>query len=435
VPAAAFLIATIVLRGATVLDMTGAPPRRADVVLDGERIAAVVPPGEGKGDRIVDVSGKFLLPGFADLHAHVLLHPTDAKGHLAAKADRGLTLLTLKLLLAHGVTTVRDPGAETEAAVALRKSLAAGAIAGPRLWTCGRILDTGGIESEPFVRVETAEQARGEVRRQAAAGVDCVKAYSGIGPGLLRSILDEAHAQRLPVLGHLAATTWREAIDLGIDGIEHAAPWTPDLVPRAVNGGLFGRVEWLERLDLDEFPVHALIAALARRRVPVDVTLIAMHTKLFGDSDRWQRNPDLALVPASIVKGFRAGAFTRTWTEAQYIRAHAAWPKLLEWVRALHQGGVLLTAGTDTPTPWIVPGASLHDELLLLEEAGIPRAEVLRIATRNAAIALRREAEQGTVEVGKLADLVILAADPLVDLRNTRRIEMVIQRGRMVPPH
>jgi imidazolonepropionase-like amidohydrolase len=429
---AALLIATIVLRGATVLDMTGAPPHRADVVLDGERIAAIVPPGEGKADRTIDLTGKFLLPGFADLHAHVLLHPTDAKGRLAARPDRGLSLLVLKLLLAYGVTTVRDPGAETEAAVALRKSLAKGAIAGPRLWTCGRILDTGSVESMPFARVETADEARSEVRRQAAAGVDCIKAYSGITPDLLRAILDEAHAHRLPVLGHLHATTWREAVGLGIDGIEHAAPWTQDIVPRS-GAGLFGRVEWLERLDLEEFPVQTLIAALARRRVPVDLTLIAMHTKLFGDSDRWQRNPDLSLVPASLVKGFRAGAFTRAWTPAQYVRAHAAWPKLLAWARALHDGGVLLTTGTDTPTPWIVPGASLHDELLLLEEAGISRAEVLRIATRNAAIALHREAEQGTVERGKVADLVVLAADPLVNLRNTRRIEMVIQRGRILP--
>src|SRR5256885_10000358 len=158
-----------------------------------------------------------------------------------------------------------------------------------------------------------------------------------------------------------------------------------------------------------------------------------MNTKLFGDSDRWQRNPDLALVPANVVKGFRAEASTRRWTPAQYVRAHAAWPKLLAWVRTLYQGGVLLTSGTDTPTPWVVPGASLHDEMLFLEEAGIPRAEVLRIATRNAAVALHREAEQGTIERGKIADLVVLGKDPLADLRNTRRIEMVIQRGKMLP--
>src|SRR5256885_4958959 len=173
---AVLLSATIVLRGATLLDMTGASPHRADVVIEGERIAAVVSPGAGKGDRTVDLTGKFLLPGFADLHAHVLLHPTDAKGHLAAKPDRALTLLTLKLLLAHGVTSVRDPGAETEAAVALRKSLAAGTIAGPRLWACGRILHTGTGDSQPFVRGGTAEGGRGEGRQPAGAGGGCIQA-------------------------------------------------------------------------------------------------------------------------------------------------------------------------------------------------------------------------------------------------------------------
>ena len=164
----------------------------------------------------------------------------------------------------------------------------------------------------------------------------------------------------------------------------------------------------------------------------MDLTLIAMHTKLYGDSDRWQHNPDLALAPSRMVAGFRAGAFTRSWTKAQYARAHAAWPDLLGWVRALYEGGVLLTAGTDTPTPWIVPGPSLHDELLLLEQAGIPRGEVLRIATRNGAIALHRERDQGTIEPGKRADLVVLSADPLADLHNTRKIELVFQGGREI---
>jgi imidazolonepropionase-like amidohydrolase len=423
---------TIVLRGATVLDMTGARPHPADVVIDGERIAAVVAPGRGHGERVVDLRGKFVLPGFADLHAHVLVHPIDAQGNLGPHSDRALSLATLRLLLAFGVTTVRDAGAETEAAVEYRNELATGAIPGPRLFTCGRILETESVVG-PFTSVTTPDEARAEVRKQARAGVDCVKAYSGIGPELLRAIVHEAHANHLAVLGHLSATTWKEAIDLGIDGIEHAAPWTNDLLGRNLEGGgLFGRVEWLERIDASSPQVQALIADLARRRVPVDLTLIAMNTKLFGDSNRWQHNPDLALVPQRMAAGFRAGAFTRSWTKAQYARAHAAWPDLLAWVRALNEGGVLLTAGTDTPTPWIVPGASLHDEMLLLEEAGIPRLQVLQMATCNAAIALRRENEMGTIEAGKRADLVVLSANPLADLHNTRRIDLVIQGGREV---
>ena len=426
----------VVLRGATVLEMTGASPRAADLVLEGERIAEVVPPGKGHGEQVIDLSGKFVLPGLADLHAHVLVHPTDEQGQLGPQVDRELSLLALRVLLAHGVTTVRDPGAATEAAVTYRSMLAAGKIEGPRLWTCGRILNVSTVDAEPFTPVRTVEDVRREVRWQALAGVDCVKAYAAVGPKLLGVALAEAHAHGLRVVGHLQATTWMEAAALGIDGLEHAAPWTRDLLldPNGMAVGLFGRVEWLERLDTRAEPVRKLVAELARSRVPVDLTLIAMHTKLFGDSARWQRNPDLNLLPSTVIRGFRAGAFTRRWTKPQFARGHAAWPKLLAWVKALHEGGVLLTAGTDTPNPWIVPGASLHDELLLLEEAGIPRLAVLQMATRNAAIALGREREQGTVEAGKVADLLVLSADPLADLRNTRLIELVIQRGRLLKP-
>lgn len=426
----------VVLRGATVLEMTGASPHAADLVLEGERIAEVLPPGMGQGERVIDLRGKFVLPGLADLHAHVLIQPTDEQGRLAPQVDRELSLLALRVLLAHGVTTVRDPGAATEAAVTYRAMLAAGKIEGPRLWTCGRILNTGAADSEPFTPVQTAEDVRREIRWQALTGVDCVKVYAAVGPELLGAALEEAHAHGLQVLGHLQATTWIEAVALGIDGLEHAAPWTRDLLPdpSGMDEGLFGRVEWLERLDPTAEPVRRLVAELARSRVPVDLTLIAMHTKLFGDSARWQRNLDLSLLPSTVVRGFRAGAFTRRWRQPQFARAHAAWPKLLAWVRALQEGGVLLTAGTDTPSPWIVPGASLHDELLLLEEAGIPRVAVLQMATRNAALALGREREQGTVEAGKLADLLVLSANPLADLRNTRRIELVIQRGRLLSP-
>jgi imidazolonepropionase-like amidohydrolase len=215
--------------------MTGAPPRRADVVIDGERIAAVLAEGQGRGDRIVDLTGKFLLPGFADLHAHVLVHPVDAQGNLAPHADRALSLATLKLLLAYGVTTVRDAGAETEPAVEYRKELAAGAIPGPRLFTCGRILEGGNVTSAPFTKIANAEEARDEVASQALAGVDCIKAHAGIGPDLLRAIIDEAHAHHLPVIGHLSGTTWKQAIDLGIDGIEHVVPrrTTSSAEPRA----------------------------------------------------------------------------------------------------------------------------------------------------------------------------------------------------------
>src|SRR5262249_46209897 len=140
------------------------------------------------------------------------------------------------------------------------------------------------------------------------------------------------------------------------------------------------------------------------------------------------KSPNLALAPELHRRGWAAGAFTRTWTPEQFAEAQRAWPKLLALVKRIHDGGVTMTVGTDTPTPWIVPAASVHDELLLLQDAGLSPMEVLRAATANAAIALRRR-DIGAIQVGARADLVLLDKNPLEDLRNTRAIALVIHNG------
>jgi imidazolonepropionase-like amidohydrolase len=185
----------------------------------------------------------------------------------------------------------------------------------------------------------------------------------------------------------------------------------------------------LQHLDLEAPAVREMIAALVEHHVSLDPTLIAMHTKLFGDDPRWRRNPDNRLMPERHLRGWPAGSFTAAWTPEQYARAHGAWPKLEALVRRYHEAGVRLTVGTDAPTPWIVPGASLHDEMRLLVGAGIPAADVVRMATWEAAVALRGERDVGAVRAGLRADLVVLAADPLADIRHTRDIELVIQAG------
>jgi imidazolonepropionase-like amidohydrolase len=206
---------------------------------------------------------------------------------------------------------------------------------------------------------------------------------------------------------------------MGIDGVEHPAWWS------ASGGGLFDRVKWLETLDHAE--VAATAEALAKHHVVVDATLIAIHTKFFGNSPRYLENPDNALAPPLVERGWAPGSFTRDWTAAQYDEAQRAWPKLLALQKTLFDAGVVMTVGTDMPTPWIVPGASMHDEMLLLRDAGIPPMDVLRMATSNAALALHRDS--GAIAAGKRADLVLLTANPLDDLRNTRKIELVVKGG------
>jgi imidazolonepropionase-like amidohydrolase len=195
---------------------------------------------------------------------------------------------------------------------------------------------------------------------------------------------------------------------------------------------MFGRVYWLEHLDLNSPAVQEMIAALVENHVSVDPTLMAFRTKFWGDDPRYTDNPLRAAAPPKLWAGFARRSNTADWTGEQYRAARAQWPKLLALVKLMYDRGVLLTAGTDTPFPWILPGVSFHEELRLLAEAGIPAAAVIRMATINAGLALKQNT--GTVERGKEADLVILTANPLESVRNTERIEMVIKGGQIYRP-
>jgi imidazolonepropionase-like amidohydrolase len=333
------------------------------------------------------------------------------------------------------VTTVRDPGAIMPDALLLRRLLHDGEVDGPRLFTAGRILLDTDFRPPGFVPVHNEVAVRDEIRWQATAGVDVVKVYGSMPPNLVAAAIDEAHAYGLPVIGHLGRTTWTEAARMGIDGVEHAAPWSPVYMHEAEREttaqGMFWRVHWLEHLD--DFAIDEMITALAEHHVVVDPTLMAtMQTKFWADDPRWTQNPDLALVPESVRKGWAAGGFTKDWTPEQFAAAKKSWPILLRLIRKMYERGVPLVAGTDTPTPWIVPGPSLHDELKLLNEAGIPPLEVLKIATYNAARALRHEDEFGSIRPGLRADLILLSGNPLESIGNTRSIEVVIQNGVIV---
>jgi imidazolonepropionase-like amidohydrolase len=430
----------LVLHNVTIIDGSGRPPAPpGDLLIEGERIAAIRPAGMSwpEGTEIIDLTGRYLIPGLIDMHAHLLLHPWKEDGSIAARWDRESLLEILRLFLRFGVTTVRDPGSETESAVTLRAMLARGDVEGPELITAGRMLNSASFDPEPFIVVTAAAAVREEIEWQHRAGVDLIKVYSSMPAELTAVAIREAHARGLPVIGHLQRTTWKEAALLGIDSLEHAAPWTTDLLPeerRATpDRGFMTRVWWLENIELESTAVRDTIDTLVRNGTSVTPTLMAMHTKLLGNDPRWLTNPDNLLMPELHRRGWPAGHYTRNWSAAETARGRDAWPRLAAWTRRLHEAGVVLTVGTDTPTPWIVPGASVHDEMELLAGSGIPPLEVIRMATSNAARVLGRD-DIGLIEPGRRADLVILAADPTTDIRNSRSIEMVVQRGRILEP-
>ncbi len=429
----------LVLEGATLIDGTGAEPRADSViVVDGDRIHRVGSAGDfhfPDSARRKDVSGQFVLPGFMDMHVHV---------HPEARIE------TVEALLDFGVTTIRSPGAAKSAGIELRDQIAAGRVRGPRMITGAAFIDGSPSRFDWTVPVATPDEMRDVVRQQAAAGADMVKLYWDVTPELVAAAVEEAHALGLKVAGHIRATSWTQAARLGIDALVHSGGEGPtwELVPERHRAQLRALpypeyyARWLELVELDGELMNSLIAALVDNNVTVDPTLVVMESLYFGDDpevlerlepqrappsvvahwgpDWRQRNPFVFTNPMGILRAFTSGK--------------DVFPVALQIVRRFHEGGVRLTAGSDLGMPWITPGVSLHRELELLVQAGIDEADVIVMATRNGAEGLSLEDRLGTVETGKLADLVVLTADPLSDIRNSRSVAAVYKAGGLVYP-
>ncbi|HEY7613292.1 MAG TPA: amidohydrolase family protein [Gemmatimonadales bacterium] len=431
----------LALTNARVLDGNGGPVLEDVTVVIENGVITLIGPAAAvslpAGARHMDMTGLVVMPGLVDMHYHVttgaMRYRRDAAGGLDSTYDRRLAERLLRVALAHGITTVRDPGASpVESAIALREAVDSGRVLGPRILTAGPII------SDPNL---SPDRLRQEIRAQADAGVDFIKLYSGIGPELLRLAVAEAHARRLRVIGHLQRTSWTEAAEAGIDFLTHAGNWHEAYVVPArraayerLGGTMRARISWLEWLDLDGPAVDSMISALREHRVSVDPTLVAYHTKFWWRDSIYQRDPDVAIVPEVLEDWRVLGMPTRGWSRGEFDRAQAAWPRMLALVARLQREGVHLTTGSDLASPWVIPGVALHQELALLVSAGIPPAEVLRMATHNGAEALRLLPETGTIEPGKRADLVVLDADPLRDIRNTRRIRYVMLGGKLLRP-
>lgn len=431
----------LVLRDVTVIDGLGTPPRphQTVVVRDG-RIEGIhdadtyEPPLEAD---VRDLPGRFVLPGFIDTHAHVTVLATGSGGEPEDRMDPAASEAVLRTLLAFGVTSVRNPAAPLPDGPVLRDAVASGDVLGPTIRTAGPVLHARRPDGAPHDEAS----ARAEVRRQAEAGVDLVKVYASVPPDLLAAVVDEAHRHGVEVVGHLQRTTWTEAARLGIDHVTHGAPWSAATLPdslraayEAGSGSLRRRLDWLAGVDLDGPEVREMVRALAEAGVTVDPTLVAYHTKHWGDDPRYLDSPDSVYVPAAVRDDWRRGSFVDDWTPADFDRAKALWPVVLGLTRRLYEGGVPLAVGSDLPNPWVVPGVSFHQEMALLHDAGIPTLDVLRLATHGGAVVLGLADRTGSVEVGKEADLVVLTADPTADLANTRSIEWVVLDGRVLAP-
>ncbi|MDO9488604.1 MAG: amidohydrolase family protein, partial [Sphingomonadaceae bacterium] len=369
--------------------------RGMTVVIYGKRIAMVAPTAAATipaGTTTIDGSGKTLLPGLWDMHVH-LNSDSDGLLHLAS-----------------GVTGVRDMGNNPDELAPRTANFDSLALVGPRVVAAG-FIDGPGPLAGPFkMYAETPDELRTHIDYYAKRGYPQIKLYSSLKPELVKVAADEAHKRGMRLSGHVpAGMTMRQAVEAGYDEVQHLNFTALNFMTPEINAKTNGitRItaiaEHAHEIDPASAPVQDFVRFLKVRKTVIDPTFSLYENNLTGRPGT--PNPTLAKVidrlPPVVRRGSMGAGLARTPAEIdRNARSYKAMQGLL---KTLHDGGVTLVPGTDA-----MPGFTLLRELELYEEAGIPRADVLYLATLGAATVAGRDKELGSIEPGKLADLLLV---------------------------
>jgi imidazolonepropionase-like amidohydrolase len=398
-PPAADTDRVLAIVGATLIDGRGGPPvSNAVVVVRGDKIDAVgsrnstkIPPGA----EVFEATGRTLLPGLIDSHFHI---------------ERDYELP--RLVLSHGVTSLRDPGQWIEVYDPIRRST----LPQPRCFVAGPHLDCPPhAHPQDAFAVTNADETRRAVDRFVDEGASVIKVYYRLPLELVGVACEAAHRRGVPVTAHLELVNAGDAIRAGLDGIEHVTSFgtalaEPDEAERFCKAVAEdnearrkARYELWSRLDLRPSPrVGPLLDLIVKRKIFLSPTL-AVFERRRGDRG----------VTEVEARGFE---------------------NMLEFVRLCHRVGARIVVGSHSTVPRAERGWAYQRELELLAECGLTPMETIAAATRNNAEFFRVSARLGTIEPGKLADLVLLASDPLQDIRAMRRVERVMLNGRWLTP-
>jgi imidazolonepropionase-like amidohydrolase len=436
----------LVLANVTVIDATGAPAKPdMTVLITGDRITAVGPsrtvdvPTDA---QIVRAKGKYLIPGLWDMHFHTVSDPKNL----------------FPLLVANGVTGIRDMGTSVplEQIRKWRNEIASGTLLGPRIVAAGRMLDgPHALFPEISTVVATPSEARQAVDSLKSGGADFIKIQSMLGRAAYFSVAAEAKAQRLPFAGHVPASVRAlEASDSGQRSIEHLTgillscsrretglmrQLTDAVENQTTTTKTRIRLLFLAppKQILDSYSerkaakLFARFASNGTWQVP---TLIMWHGFAFLDHNDLAGDVRLKYIPLDLKEHWNTkDAVGEDFTPADFANLRNLFRKHIEVVGAMHRAGVRFMAGTDTPNPFCLPGFGVHDELKLLVGAGLTPLEAIQAATRNPAEYLGESASLGTIKEDKIADLVLLDANPLEDIGNTQKIAAVVLGGKFIP--
>src|SRR5437764_1529581 len=389
------------------------------VVVSGERVIRVGPDADIKpfaSSEVIDANGRFLMPGLWDNHQHF----SDNDGALD---------------LANGVTSARDLANDTDKFLERVARFDNGSELGPRVLKAGIIDGTGEFAGPTKMRVDTADQAIQDVDWYADHGYVQIKIYSSIKPELVPIIADHAHARGLRVSGHVPAfMSARQFVEAGADEIQHlnfiVLNFLFPEVKETRNRDRFIKVaEHAREFTPDKPEVREFIAFLKQHHTVLDPTMGAFEGLFCGDPT--VITPGLGDVaqrfPPQVRRQLLSGALEVP--KGQEIAYREAFPGMLRLLKALHDAGVTIIPGTDG-----LAGYMLHHELELYVRAGIPSAEVLRMATLTPALVMGVNKDRDVIADGKLADMVLIDGDPTKNIRDINKITTVIKGGKVYDP-
>jgi imidazolonepropionase-like amidohydrolase len=433
--------APVVFKNANVVDVeTGKLLTGTTVLVADGRIVSVstAVPALLVGTRSIDATGKYLIPGLWDMHVHAAFPGTDSQ--------------FLPLLVANGVTGIREMFSRLDWVDSARARVRRGAFPGPRMVASGHILDGQPPIWPGSVAVRTGEEARRAVDSLIAGGADFIKVYSRLSPEAFFAAAREARAKRVPFAGHVPSLVRiQDASDSGQKSVEHLTGMFTACsageeqllagLAAAVNSpkgwdsaGMLSRASADDQLKgFSAERCRTVAARLVKNGTWMVPTIAVLRSTAYLDDSTLATDPRLRYIPGGFKQGWnpKTDFRFRMLTPADWARRKVIYAKQLEIVRLLHEAGVRFLAGTDLANPYIYPGFSLHDELVSLVAAGFTPAEALRAATLDPARYLGATDSLGSIEPGKRADLVLLDANPLEDIRNTTKIAAVVAAGRL----
>jgi imidazolonepropionase-like amidohydrolase len=419
---------SLVIKGGTIIDVrNGTLHPDSVVVIQGNHITQVGKLGDvtiPEGAKVIHAEGKYIMPGLWDSHAHT----RDFDGIFEIN---------------HGVTSTMDMGNVLDWIIVMKQLREKGVTFGPRIFPDGMVI--GGHLGPHEWAASNPEQARWAAQQNIAAGVSFLKVYQEATPDMVRAVAEEAHKAGLNLTGHLRRTDAREAVLAGINALAHgsgiaAATSPPDVAKRIKDGELghelgYNAVVANYLQDRSMFP--SLVKLMVAHNIRLETNFVVMFKGVYPESKRFVAEAvNLAMQPNVHVPP----TFYRAWASHFPFRTPAS-PELMKkeregyanaqlFAREYAAAGGKFFAGTDA---WylMAPGLALWQELQLMSDAGIPNLDILQACTINPAEFVHQDKNLGTVEAGKLADIIILGRNPLENVRNIRSLETVIQHGKI----